>query len=599
MIASAGVIVRIKPDLPVLAQRRFAIALCSRMAMVGIATMVALSANAQGSFSPLVKLRNSNIAQNGLGPVHGTLMPDGSVMFIGVQREDGTRVAPIIGPKFVSRYDVVPSGTQPWPASQSMTPDVLPYDCGASCVFAGIGGTWSVDDTIMCSGHTLLQDGSFFSLGGTRFWKFEPDDPGVAPYSVAFGLDHNFHYNPTTAVWTRLAGQLLAPGESNFHGRWYGTATRLADGRVLTTGGYDIVGAVLNDTVVIGTQTHNVSVEVFDPAKPGNPRQLLSAAENTPANIFNVDYSHDFQFPFALSGGQDVLMIGMAGEPIFMTPSTTPNWLSTGQIRPGEGEGHHPMHGSSTIMLPLRLTPNEWGYGLGAIMTIGGGGPNRQSHADVYDAVGGGWKAQRVNIGAARHHPSSVLLPDGRIFVIGGHNTDNSAPYPLDGVLLAPSATGYSVTASAAMAGSRGYHTVALLLPDGRVLVAGGRVGGATGDSDEQPTAEYYSPDYMFGPRPSITTAPTNIYYDTPFAVAFSGSTAPSEMVLMALGSMTHSFDANQRSVELYHVQVSANTLAGYLAGGERFAPPGHYMLFVLDENRRPSKGVIVKISRS
>ena len=107
-----------------------------------------------------------------------------------------------------------------------------------------------------------------------------------------------------------------------------------------------------------------------------------------------------------------------------------------------------------------------------------------------------------------------------------------------------------------------------------------------------------YEPDYMAGPRPSITSVARDIHYDVPFPVRFSGTTAPSELVMIALGSMTHSFDANQRSVELHYVPASADEFTGLVLGGERFAPPGHYMLFMLDENRRPSMGTIVRVSR-
>jgi Domain of unknown function (DUF1929) len=324
---------------------------------------------------------------------------------------------------------------------------------------------------------------------------------------------------------------------------------------------------------------------------------LLSSAASTPANVFNVDYSHVFQFPFALAGGRDVLMLGMAGEPIFMAPTTTPQWLPTGQIRPGVADAFPPMHGSSTVILPLRLNPSAWGYNLGAVMTVGGGGMARQARADVYDAVGGGWQANGTALGVGRHHPSAVLLPDGRIFVIGGHSMADPQPYA-HGVMLTPSASGYTAANTAAMAGPRGYHAAAVLLPDGRVLVAGGRTGGADSPGNEQPSVEYYLPDYMAGPRPSITSAPTEIRYETPFAVGFSGTTAPSELVLMALGSMTHSFDANQRAIQLVHVQTAPGMSVGYLAGGERFAPPGYYMLFLLDAQRRPSIARMVRVTR-
>ncbi len=568
------------------------------MAVFAAALSVLPAAHAADSFSPVIPLRNASTAGYGLSPVHGSLLRDGSVLFIGAQRKDGTNVAPVVGPKFTARYSVVPTGSA-WPALQSLRPEFVPYDCGPGCVGPGDKGTWRVDDTVMCAGHTLLSDGSFFAVSGTRFWNFQPDDPKVAPYSVAFGLDHNFHYNPTTAVWTRLPGRLLAPGDSNQHGRWYGTATRLADGRVLSTSGFDLVGAVINDKVIYGTQTFNVSVEAFDPGNAANPRQILSDKASTPPNIFNVDYTHVFQFPFPLGGGQDVLMIGMSGDPIFMSPTTTPNWLPTGQIRPGMMHGYPPLHGSATLMLPLRLTPRQWGYNLGAIMVVGGGGIAMQSSADVYDAAAGAWAPNSIAIGEPRHHPSTVLLPDGRVFVIGGHNmTDGTMPHPVGGVMLTPSATGYTASPTAAMAASRGYHAVALLLPDGRVLVAGGRSGGADSDSDERPNAEYYHPDYMTGPRPAIVAAPQEIRYDQPFTMSFSGAKAASELVLMGTGSMTHSFDANQRSVQLAHSQTGPNSVVGMVVGGERFAPPGIYMLFLLDENRRPSTAVMVRVAR-
>jgi hypothetical protein len=568
------------------------------LALLSLSTV--LPAAALDSFSPVMTLRSATNPAAALSPVHATLLPDGTISLIGVQRIDGTPVATVIGPKFAARYGVVSLGTPHyrWPASKALRPEAVPYDCKGDCLLPGSGGQWAVDDTLMCSGHTLLADGTMFVVSGTRFFNWLPDGAAVPAYSYAYGTDHNFRYDPATAAWTRVAGRMLAPGDSNGYGRWYGTATRLADQRVLITGGFDIVGAVVDDTVVLGTQTYNISVEAYDPANAANPRQLLSPAGVTPASTFNVDYSHVFQFPFALPGGQDVLMIGQAGEPVFMTPSTTPNWLPTGQRRPGDAGGWDPVHETATLMLPLRLTANEWGYNLGAIMTIGGGGPSRESRADIYDAAAGGWQPQRIDIGAGRHHPSAVILPDGRIFVIGGHDMGGMMAHPRHGVMLTPSASGYSVTTTASMSTSRGYHTVALLLPDGRVMVAGGRTGGATDMSDEQPTVEYFEPDYIYRPRPSITAAPTQIYYDTPFPLQFAGTAAPSELVLVALGSMTHSFDANQRSVELVHTQTGPTSLTGVVAGGERFAPPGHYMLFVLDENRRPSKAAIVRLSR-
>ena len=97
---------------------------------------------------------------------------------------------------------------------------------------------------------------------------------------------------------------------------------------------------------------------------------------------------------------------------------------------------------------------------------------------------------------------------------------------------------------------------------------------------------------------PKGVAAPQEIRYDQPFSLSFSGAKAPSELVLMGTGSMTHSFDANQRSVQVAHAQTGPDSVVGVVVGGERFAPPGIYMLFLLDENRRPSKAVMVRLAR-
>ena len=69
------------------------------------------------------------------------------------------------------------------------------------------------------------------------------------------------------------------------------------------------------------------------------------------------------------------------------------------------------------------------------------------------------------------------------------------------------------MTGSAASGEVRGYHNVALLLPDGRVFIAGGRSMGESGPEDEKPSFRYLYPPYLSPresppPRPVITAAP-------------------------------------------------------------------------------------------
>ena len=165
---------------------------------------------------------------------------------------------------------------------------------------------------------------------------------------------------------------------------------------------------------------------------------------------------------------------------------------------------------------------------------------------------------------------------------------------------LVDPADGFSVAEGASrMSEVRGYHSVALLLPDGRVLVGGGAEVETVG-GEEKATFRYYRPWYMEERRPSIVVAPPVVPYATPFTVVAAGRDVE-EVVLIALGTMTHSFDSNQRSVQL---AVSGRTpLAPGLVSLDvtgpadgRVAPPGDYMLFVVTGDRVPSEAAIVRV---
>ena len=569
--------------------------------LLPVVLLLTASTTSADVFNSVTILNNASAPPGMFSPVHGTLMPDGSVLFIGIERQPGTEVAPVTGPKFTARYQVPAYGSNPWPKTQELTPDATPYVCDGNCVIPiPEVGSWELQDTLFCAGHTLLDDGRLLTLGGTRYWNFTAENTAYPDFSLVRGLRYGLFYDSELSSWARVRGSYVMPGATNTHGRWYGTATRLADSRVLLTGGFDQAGLIINEEFIGGFQSYQLSVEIYDPLSPADPYTLISGTTETPVEIFNLDYPHVFQLPAQLPGGFDVLMLGMSGQPLLMAPTTPAKWLSVGGVRPGEfDEEYDPVNGGSSLLLPIRLAPQEWGYNPGAMMVVGGGGADRQSHADIFDVIAGDWNQQRTFVGARRHHPSTVILPDGRIFVIGGHATDMTIPFPTHGNLLTPTASGYSVTDTASMSGSRGYHTVTLLLPDGRVMVAGGRTGGSSGKSDEQPTVEFYEPDYMSVPRPTLTDVPAELHHDEPFLVFFAGASQVSEVVLLSLGSMTHSFDANQRSIQLVHLQLNSSIAAVKIVGGKRFVPPGHYMLFLLDENRIPSVAKIVKVSEA
>ena len=134
----------------------------------------------------------------------------------------------------------------------------------------------------------------------------------------------------------------------------------------------------------------------------------------------------------------------------------------------------------------------------------------------------------------------------------------------------------------------REYHSTAVLMPDGRVMMAGGNH-----PCPCAKTAEFYSPGYLFrGPRPVIDSAPVAVGYGQTFGVLTSSAPSIDTVVFLRLGSVTHSRNFSQRHVAMsfvgtpQEIHVTAPT-------DPDVAPPGYYMLFILDDGV-PSEAAFV-----
>jgi galactose oxidase len=124
-------------------------------------------------------------------------------------------------------------------------------------------------------------------------------------------------------------------------------------------------------------------------------------------------------------------------------------------------------------------------------------------------------------------------------------------------------------------------------LPDGRVLSTGG---------DGITQVEAYSPPYLFtGSRPTIISAPAAVSYGQTFFVETPDSASIAKVTWIRLPSVTHAFNQNQRINRLSFAQA-AGGLNIVAPSDANLAPPGHYMLFLLDGNGAPSIARIVKI---
>ena len=403
---------------------------------------------------------------------------------------------------------------------------------------------------VWCAAQTPLANGLVLTTGGTLAY---------ASTSLFYkGLNQIYTFNPFNETWTRQPDMR--------HGRWYPSVTKLGDGRALIMGG-------LNES---GTRAKNTDVEVFVPAASLDGIGSVSVI-GTRTISGNGYFPHQFVMPsgqvlLAGPGPSDTALL----NPLNWAWSDIPNllqaryWYGNGVLLPGAPSG------SNKVMLIGGVTA--------ANVTLG--------TTEIFDAANpaAGWKFQS-SLPQPRHNINTVILPDGKLLTVGGNSTSNQSPdssishynNPQREAELYNPVTNIW-TPMATQQESRAYHSTALLLPDARVLTAGddGPLGGYTTDK-----VEIFSPPYLFqGARPTISAAPATLSYGQSFTIGTPDSVA--KAVLIAPGSATHSNDMHQRYVPLSISPVTGGVGAVAPASGN-IAPPGYYMLFLVNAQGVPS----------
>jgi len=292
-------------------------------------------------------------------------------------------------------------------------------------------------------------------------------------------------------------------------------------------------------------------------------------------------------------------------------------WFNVDGIGEGGGRGAWTL-GPSHIYRFNRDYGTAVMYEPGKILYAGGGGNRNWGQSDDPDAVDPTATAETIDLNqsnaqwqstasmsAPRRHLNSTILPDGQVLITGGTRGSgfvniNTGLAVREAEVWNP-ATGQWTTL-AANSKMRIYHSVSLLLPDGRVLH------GASGDAlAAQPGGgvvpvpnardhEIFSPPYLFkGARPAIASAPATVGYGQTFSVATPNAAQVTDVRWIRLGSVTHAFDMSQRANTLAFTRTATgvNVTA---PGGPNLAPPGHYQLFILNRNGVPSAGRVVQV---
>jgi hypothetical protein len=232
-------------------------------------------------------------------------------------------------------------------------------------------------------------------------------------------------------------------------------------------------------------------------------------------------------------------------------------------------------------------------YDVGKVLYAGGGRTTNTAETIDLTSTTPAWK-WTGSMAYARRHLNTTVLPTGEVLVTSG--TAGTEFNDLTKIVQAaemwnPTTGVWTTLASAGV--PRAYHSTALLLPDGRVLVAGGGDGAR---AINQKNAELFSPPYLFrGARPRISSAPTLVTYNTSFRVTTPDAAKITKVSLIRLGSVTHGVDMNQRFRTLgFTKDATGLTVAPVVS--RRETPPGHYMLFILNDAGVPSVAKIVQI---
>ena len=293
---------------------------------------------------------------------------------------------------------------------------------------------------------TRLQDGRVLFTGGSE-----------CNNAVAGGMWASAElYDPATGTFS-ATGSMHTPRENH-------TATLLADGRVLITGG--ITGPSLNamtGVTLAAFRLVDTSANVLKTAEVYDP------ATGTFSPTGSMSSIRDQHTATLLADGR-VLVVGGGGEGYTSVSSADLFDPSTGRFsKTGPMKSGRYVHAATLLQD-------------GRVLVTGGRSPTDSVYAsaEVYDPATGRFSSAG-SMSDGRQHHTATLLPDGRVFIAGGYSSDGQHWRVLSSTeIYDPRTRNFSPIGSM---GTPRDGATATLLEDGRVLIAGGEDGSSGGVS--------------------------------------------------------------------------------------------------------------------
>ena len=230
------------------------------------------------------------------------------------------------------------------------------------------------------------------------------------------------------------------------------------------------------------------------------------------------------------------------------------------------------------------------------VLVAGGwaGGETQQNTAEIINLADADpqW-ASIASMNFRRNNANAAILPDGDVAMVSGISGWKWGPFEVTLTTEHLDPVTETWESMAAMQVGSQYHSIGLLLPDGRVLKTGGHLGGGVNILD----MEVYSPAYLSkGPRPIIDSAPSEVGWDQQFSVTTPEAADITLVSMVKLGQITHHTNADQRFLSLPFEQTGENQLTITSPAHGNVAPPGYYMLFILNECGVPSVSAMVRV---
>ncbi len=408
---------------------------------------------------------------------------------------------------------------------------------------------------MFCAHLSMTEDGRVFVNGGRNQTN--------SPWTSLFDFRDN--------SWVQIEN--MASG-----GRWYPTTIALPDGDMLTA---------------IGTATNQRYPDRWDPDTGWRVQNGIDFDAMVLDDYFDTGTHGESRW-------WPLLHVAPNGKIFHSGPTPQMHWINPTGSGSYESVGatftdwYH-KHGA-TLM-----------YDEGKVLTAGGwtNGSNTTSTNQVFTVDLNGPTpvvAATAPMAHARKFQNGVMLPNGEVAIIGGNTSGRK--FSDDGAVLVPEfwnpVTG-TWREGAPMTIPRNYHSIALLLTDGRILSAGSGYNSNSVPASTHQDGQVYSPSYLFNPdgslaaRPQITAGPGVVEVGDTFNVTTSESVDYFSMIKMS--STTHGVNTDVRYLRPQMASGGVNSYDITVHANPNVATPGYWMVFAVNSAGVPSEAHVVRVT--